>query len=359
MALKRIKALREKGLTGGKDTLDALLVSSLTNVRYLSGFTGSNAVALISKNTALLITDSRYTLQARQEAKGFAIRIASNYIEDLALLLKKSKIRRLGFEPLTVSYEVYRRMKKAFKGTSLVPVKRPVEGLRAVKDKEELAAIRAAIKVAEKGYAHVEGTGAVGRAERDVSLGIERVVKDLGADAMSFETIVASGKRSAMPHGTATGKKIARHEFVIVDMGVSLGGYKSDETRTYVTGKPTGRQREIYSIVKDAHDKAIDVVREGSLASEVDRAARAYIEKKGFGSYFGHGTGHGVGLDIHEDPSVGPKSKTVLKQGMVITVEPGIYIPGFGGVRIEDMVLVGKHGPEVLTEGKKELKTLR
>jgi Xaa-Pro aminopeptidase len=350
------------GATLAERGIDAVLITDLANIRYLTGFTGSSARLLLTAKAGYLLTDSRYKIQAAAELKGkqgLKLRICKTAYEELGNIIKKANIKKLGFESASVSYDAYLALKKAFKGVSFKSVSTLVEGERVVKDSSELRVIRKAIAVADKGFKGVERALVSTKTEVELASYIEAIVKRSGAEAMSFDTIVASGKRSALPHAKPTGNMIKKRGFLTVDMGVSLGGYKSDETRTYVVGEPTRRQREVYGVVKEAHDKAIDVVKAGALASDVDAGARRVIKKAGYGKYFGHGTGHGVGINVHERPGLGPKSKDVLKEGMVITIEPGIYIPGWGGVRIEDMVLVTGRGCEVLTDGSQELRILR
>lgn len=224
-----------------------------------------------------------------------------------------------------------------------------------IKDEHEVKLVRESIKLLDRGFKEARGILNPGVIENDAALALEFAFKRMGAEALAFDTIIASGERGALPHGKASGKRIKKGELVVVDMGVVLNGYNSDETRTFCLGKTNAEQKKIYNIVLEAQEKAIEKIRPGVKATEVDLAARAHIEKAGYGKYFGHGTGHGVGLDVHEAPNVSPFSSDVLEEGMIVTVEPGIYIPGMGGVRIEDMVLVVKGGFEVLTKTPKDL----
>ncbi|MBI5599519.1 MAG: aminopeptidase P family protein [Deltaproteobacteria bacterium] len=349
----RIKIMRA-GLEGRG--LDGILVTDLKNVRYLAGFTGTSGYVLLTSLKAshagaagFFFTDSRYALQARGEVKGLRITIYKKAIEEIAGTVKGLGLKRVGFDGRNLSYDTFRRLKKLLPAVRLKSSPDAVEGKRAVKDADEVEYIRGAIAAAGKGFESVEKRGIGGVTEKEVSIRIEAAVKKAGADALSFETIVASGFRSAMPHAVASGKRIKKGELVIVDMGVELGGYRSDETRTYAVGSATAAQKKIYSTVKDAQMRALDAIRPGARAKDVDGAARTCIRKAGYGKYFGHGTGHGVGLDVHERPHISPQSTDVFEEGMVVTVEPGIYIPGFGGVRIEDMALVTRDGAEVLT----------
>jgi Xaa-Pro aminopeptidase len=332
--------------------VDGLFVTDITNIRYLSSFTGSSAYLLITGERSWFLTDSRYRLQARDEVKGFKIKVyVRAALDAVATCVKGAKLKTLGFEGKTLSYDSYLRLKKALSGTRLRSLPGIVEARRAVKDSFEIGRIRKAIEIANAGFIAARKGLASGRTEKEVAQSIEAAVKRRGAEGLSFETIVLSGKRGALPHGKPLDKRVKRGALVVVDIGVTLGGYCSDETRTYVVGSPTRMQKNVYQVVKDAHDRAIAKVRPGVKASVVDRAARGYIKKAGFGRYFGHGTGHGVGLDIHEDPVISPTNNDVIVEGMVFTIEPGVYIPEWGGVRIEDMVLVTANGCEILTKG--------
>ncbi len=352
---ERIATLTEEMERRG---IDCLLVSDIANIRYLSGFRGSAAQLLISRKGAWLFTDSRYTLQARTETEGVRIKGYSKEAEDIAGFVKKNGFRTLGLDGRALSHQRWMNMKKRLEGVRVRDVAGMVDRLRARKDGGELQSIREAIRIASRGFRRMEKAGVVGRAERDVAWTIEGTVRKAGAERLSFDIIVVSGERSALPHGTPSSKSIERGEFLIVDMGVVYQGYSSDETRTYFTGSPKGIHKRVYTTVLDAQRRAIDAIKAGVRARRIDSVARSTIRKAGYGRYFAHGTGHGVGLRVHEAPYVGPRSPDILEEGMVVTVEPGIYIPGLGGVRIEDMVLVEKDGCTLLTEGNKELRTI-
>ena len=354
----RLKALRKKmreGARGGGNSVghDALLVTDLANIRYLTGFTGSSARAVVTLKGAWFFTDFRYDSQARDElsdAGGFKIRILKKgWIEGVAALVRRFKRSSLSFEESNLTYEAFRGLKRALKGVRLRPVSGFVESLRQVKDPLEIELLGTAAAIADEGFkeaGRLIGKCEKGLTELDVCAAIERVLKKKGATGPSFDIIVASGARSALPHGTPGDKRIKKGEFVIVDMGALYKGYHSDATRTFITGRATKRHKEIYDTVKKAHDLAISAVKPGVKAADIDRVARDYIERAGFGKYFGHGTGHGTGLNIHEGPNISPNGKATVARGMVFTIEPGIYLPGFGGVRIEDMVLVTDDGVE-------------
>ena len=340
----------------GEMRLEALLVTDLNNIRYLSGFTGSSAVLLIGPDEAFFLTDSRYAGQAGGEVhRGFSVRVyRKKWLEEASGIIERLKYRAVGFEGLSLSYDASVRIRKALKKARLRNSGRPVNRVREVKDLYELGLIRDAVKVLDRGYARAEGLIRPGAVEKDAAFSIELFMRRRGADALAFDTIIASGERGALAHGKASSKAIRKGELVVVDMGVRKEGYNSDETRTVSAGSPSRRLRKIYMTVLEAQMKAIEKIAPGVKASSVDRAAREHIRKAGFGKFFGHALGHGVGLEVHEGPFIGPESSDILREGMVFTVEPGIYVPGRAGVRIEDMVLVTARGSEVLTKAPKE-----
>lgn len=338
--------------------IDALLITTMENVRYLSGFTGSNGVIIITANRSFFLTDSRYAEQSKNEVSGLKIRIYKKQIEDVSCLINKLKPRRIGFEAKGLVYETYRRLKTLIYGKRLTPVSEDIYRIRARKDAGESKLIKKAIGLSSVGFNAAMNCIAPGALECDAAFDIEMAIKKNGAEGLSFDIIVASGKRGALPHGKASSKKIKKHEMVVVDLGARYKGYNSDETCTFVVGKPSKEQKKMYQVVKDAHDKAIEAVRPGVKASYIDSAARNFIKRAGYGRYFSHGTGHGVGLAVHEWPNISPYNDAVVEEGMVFTIEPGIYMPGWGGVRIEDMVLVTKNGCEVLTKMPKEMTVL-
>lgn len=347
-----------KALRGSLESLgiDCFLVTELKNVRYLTGFTGSNGYCLITSTGKWFFTDSRYTEQSKIQVKGYKIKIVKNALSDINDLLIKEKIKSLGFESSSVVYSQFEQFKKVFQGLKLKPTVGLVEKLRLTKSSSEIALIKDAINVANHGFKKVRSNLSKGKTEKELAILAEFEFKKFGAEGLSFPAIIASGKRGALPHATPSDSKVKSGELVIVDMGVTLKGYNSDETRTFMVGKPTKKQKEVYLTVKEAHDRAIEAVRAGVKTSEIDFIAREVIDRAGFGKYFIHSTGHGVGLNIHEQPSLASSSTDVLEDGMVVTVEPGIYIAGWGGVRIEDMILVKGSGYEVLTNGSKEFK---
>ena len=348
---RAVNILREK-------KVDALLINDLTNVRYLSGFTGSEASVIITPEAFFILVDSRYTSQAKIEAPLFQISKISKRIEDTAKLITRLKLKKIGFDAKNISYSDFKELEEKLSHCKLIPIEEPLLKLRVSKEKDEIKIITKAISIATFGFNQVKGQIKTGITEKEIALELEIALKRAGADKLPFDIIVASGKRSALPHGIASNKKIGRGELVTIDFGVQYQGYCTDETCTLINGKPTTKQKKIFSIAKDAHDRAIERIKPGISSKKVDQAARDYISKKGFGKYFGHGTGHGVGLSVHEEPQLSPLKNETLEEGMIITIEPGIYIPNWGGVRIEDMVLVTRDGCEVLTVLPKRLEAL-
>lgn len=338
--------------------VDGLLVSDIHNIRYLSGFTGSSAYAVVTLRGALLLTDPRYTVQSEEEAgeSGFKVLIYKKKpLDALAARLKRLKVTRLGFEGDFLSYNGYKKIKSLVKSAQLKPLSNPVGRVREVKDAFEVGLIKKAAAILESGFKKAERVLRAGVTEAGAALSVEEWMRKKGAEGLAFESIVASGARGALPHAAASEKRIKRGDLVVVDMGAAFAGYTSDNTRTYCMGKAKPLQKKIYDVVKGAQKRALMLIRDGARASEVDRAARAHIEKAGYGKFFSHATGHGLGLDVHERPAIAPLSNDILKEGMVVTVEPGIYMPGWGGVRIEDMALVRKDGCELVTTSPDEL----
>ena len=351
----RLDALRAKLEPAG---IDALITSRIENVRYLSGFTGSTAALVVTDSNALLVTDSRYAEQAAAESPMFAIEVAPGVASTLATqAAARLGSRRVGFEADAVSYELWESMVGGVshgQDAVLVPCRGLVEGLRVIKSPDELALLQKAVEITSAAFEQTLPLVRPGAVERDLALEIEFRMKQAGAEELSFDLIVASGSRSSLPHGRASDRVVGAGEFIVFDIGARFRGYHSDMTRTVFTGSPGAAQREIYETVLRAQLLGIESVRPGALCRDVDGAARNCIEKGGHAGRFGHGTGHGVGLCVHEAPRVGPLSPEVLAAGMVVTVEPGIYIPGAGGVRIEDMVVVTEDGHRVMTPTPKD-----
>ena len=338
--------------------LEALVVTRPENRIYLSGFTGSTGVLVITKTTAYLLTDFRYLEQATAEAPDFqVVQHGRAFAETLRDTLQQAGITNLGFEKDVVSYQQYEEW-RAKLNISLRPVNGLVEKLRAVKDARELAAIRTACQLADEAFHHILKVIKPGVSEQDLALELEFYMRQRGASGIGFDIIAASGVRSALPHGLASPKKLVTGELLTLDFGATVNGYNSDITRTVVIGLPTTRQQEIYGIVQAAQEKARQALRPGIKAGELDRLAREMISTAGFGEAFGHSLGHGVGRAVHELPTLAVDNETVLEPGMVVTIEPGIYLPGWGGVRIEDTVVVTATGGESLTNSPRELMTV-
>jgi Xaa-Pro aminopeptidase len=339
--------------------LDGILFVSLENIRYLCGFTGSDGAFVITQKESFFLTDSRYWTQADEEVKGARIIHYKKKMEGVFSLLFDLKLREIGFESAFLPFSAYQFLTERLANEArLLPLEDQLRNLRAVKDAHELTLIRKAIDISSNAFFRITEILKEGVVEREVALEMESLMKRDGADAIGFDIIIASGKRSALPHGKASGKRIEKGDFILIDFGSGFQGYYSDQTRTVVCGNPSPEQQKVYQVVKEAHDQAIEKVRPGIPMDEVDGAARDTIRNQGYGEYFGHGTGHGIGLAVHEDPAVNNQSQGLLQEGMVFTIEPGIYIPDWGGVRIEDMVLVTPRGVEVLTHLPGELKVI-
>lgn len=352
---------RLRALLVGRE-LPALLVTTPVNVRYLSGFTGSNGVLLITLQHALLFTDSRYLIQATREAPTFAVREIVTHERPLPVLLKQTVaelgLSRLGFEATHVTVAEYRTFTEALDGVAeLVPEEGLVERLREVKDPDELATLRRAIAITDAAFMAVLPRLRPEMTEREAAWMLEVALRLGGAEAVAFPIIVAAGPGAALPHARPGDEPLGTGRPIVIDMGARVDGYHADLTRTIVLGEPDKRFRDIYAIVLEAQQRAIAGIRPGVMAHEVDALARTYIASMGYGDHFGHGLGHGVGLSIHEGPGLRrlqPGAKGVpLLRGMVVSVEPGIYIEGWGGVRIEDLVLVGDDSCVVLSQAPK------
>jgi len=336
---------------------DAFLVTNLHNVSYLTGFTGSSGFVLVTAKKAVFITDFRYKSQSAEEVQGFEIVIQKGrWTEDVASLAAGLGVHRLAFEVRGVNLETHTALAKLLTGVELVPSKDAVEKLRLIKDEDEVRRIVEAVKRAERGFTENLSRVSPGMVERETALGLEFNIRDSGSLRVPFDIIVASGDRAALPHGIASEKEMKEGETVVIDFGGEAYGYQSDMTRSGVLGEPDRKQAEIYDIVAEAQRRAIEAVRPGVACKEVDLAARGYIASKGYGDYFGHGLGHGVGLEVHEAPGISPMGDEVVQEGMVFTIEPGIYIPGWGGFRIEDMVLVTGDGCRVLTSLSRDIR---
>ncbi|HWT93767.1 MAG TPA: Xaa-Pro peptidase family protein [Solirubrobacteraceae bacterium] len=337
--------------------LDALLVTGLVNVRWLTGFTGSSGLAVLGHDVCRFVTDFRYLTQADDEVSdAFTHEIATDLLERGASGLPAG---RVGFDSDDLSVRQFERLQELVgEGVELVPAGGLLEELRLVKDASEIAAVRAAAQLADDALTEVLSIGIVGRTEKDVALELEFAMRRRGAEGVSFPPIVAAGAHGALPHASPRDVEIPAGTLVVIDWGCMLDGYASDCTRTYATGDLDPRDRAVYDTVLEAQLAALEAVRPGPLGREVDAVARDIITAAGHGEHFGHGLGHGVGLEVHEGPRLSVKGETALAAGQIVTVEPGIYLPDQVGVRIEDLVVVTEDGYDVLSSLPKTLTTV-
>ncbi len=336
----------------GQAGTDALLVTSFVNVTYLTGFTGDDSYLLVTPTGEILLSDQRYTTQLEEECPGLELSIRSpkvNMLELVVRAVKAAKVAKLGIEADSMTVGHRDKIANKLPKLDIVPTSVLVEKLRMIKDKEEIADIRRAIDHAERAFAVLRASIRPDQTEKELADNLEHQMRLFGAKGASFTPIIAVGARAALPHARPTSKRVGEADFVLVDWGAEDRLYKSDLTRVLVTGKISPKLERVYGVVLNAQLQAIKAIRPGVSCQDVDSVARGAIEKAGFGRQFGHGLGHGIGLEIHESPRLGQKQKQVLEPGMVVTVEPGIYFPGWGGVRIEDDVLVTKSGHEVLS----------
>lgn len=334
--------------------LDACLLIGMDNIYYLSGFRGSEGSLLITRGDVLLITDFRYITHAQETTQGIKIvetRGSKNILKDVC---ETYGLRKIGFDSLHASYFVYRKWSETMPDVELVPLDNVIEEIRKNKDPDEIDAIVRAVDVATRAFTEVFNGIRPGQTEREVANNLDYTMRRLGAQYPSFPTIVASGPRAALPHAEPTDRVIQKGDMIIIDFGAHVNGYCSDETCTISVGDVNGILRDIYEIVKDAKKQALDAIKPGMLIKELDGVVRGYIEKAGYGEFYRHGTGHGVGIAVHEAPAINSGAEGSFEEGMVVTIEPGIYIPNLGGVRLEDMVLITAGSPRVLTRIRKD-----
>jgi Xaa-Pro aminopeptidase len=348
-------AARMNRLRSGFPETDALLILSVKNIRYLTGFTGGDGALMAGPDWQIILVDGRYVTQARAEVPGMEIFEFRNRAEGVAAVAGRRGVGSIGFESSVLSVEEYLRLKESLPEVSFLPLSKGFELLRAVKDEAEIDRIREAARISGKALAAVREMIRPGVREKEIALELEYRMRRGGAEQVSFETIVAAGANSALPHATPGRRVIADGDCVMIDHGAVCDGYHSDETCTFVVGRASERQREVYRLVLEAHDRAIRAIRAGVSCGEIDRIARSCLVESGLGGSFSHGTGHGVGLDVHEAPRLAAGREEILRAGMVVTVEPGVYLPGVWGIRIEDTVLVTEEGCEILTRTSKDL----
>ena len=342
----RLKELRQKIK---RKKIDAFIVTGKANRTYLSGFTGSAGFLVVGSEKLLLVVDSRYTEQAKRQAPHAIIYpLKKSLSHTVNLITQKEGWEKLGFESEHIYYSAYRQLKDKVK-SKLIPLEGIIENIRMIKDDYEIGIIKKAAKITDEALEEIKSYLVPGKKESDIAAELDYILKKNGGSGPSFDFIVASGERSSMPHGVASDKELKAGELITIDCGTIYNGYVSDITRTFFLGKPGDKHREVRDIVRKAQLASLKKIEAGAVAREVDRAAREVISEAGYGKYFGHGLGHGFGIEAHEYPRLSPKSKEKLAPGMMVTVEPGIYIPGWGGIRIEDMVLVKEKGYEILS----------
>jgi len=328
-----------KNLLNSHD-IDSMVVSNIKNVRYISGFSGDEGMAVITRDNAYLIVDGRFTTQAKEESKIEVVDYKGNFLKTMGELLNDNNSKRCAFEGNTMTYSEASFMMETINNISFTPEKDIFERVRMVKDTSELKLIKKALEIALEAFNYVKPQIKAGVTELDIANELEYRMKKLGASGPSFDTIVASGVRSSLPHGVATNKVIENGDAVVIDMGAVYKGYCSDITRTVFVGEMTSEQRQVYDLVDKAQKFAIDKIEKGISCRDVNEVAVNEFRKNGMDKYFVHSLGHGVGLDVHERPFVAGRSSDVFEPGMVVTVEPGLYLPNKFGVRIEDMVMV-------------------
>lgn len=344
----RLEKLRTKFL---ESKIDGFLVTDPLNIYYLSGFTGDEGLLLITSTDKYLITDSRFEEQIKVENPDWNAVITREYLKAACDIAAKQHLDAIGFED-NLDYASYDLLDET-SVADIVPFSGFVEELRAIKDDEEIALIKKSCALADDGFKFVIDNLKEGQSELDLANDLDYFMKKHGASAQSFETIAASGEHTTWPHGTATSRKIVQGDLITLDYGYFVDGYTSDVTRTFSLGQQSQEVKDIYQLVLEAQQATIEAVKAGVTGAQLDHTGRSIIEKAGYGKYFNHGMGHGIGLDIHELPNVGQRFNDVMQAGEIITIEPGIYVPGVGGIRIEDDLLVTSTGSEVLTKSNK------
>lgn len=354
MREKRIEKLRKK--MAALD-LDGFLVTSKENRQYLTGFTGTFGWVLVTAGNVYLLTDFRYIEQARQQAPGCKLVQFKHYapVVTLRMLMEELEVVTLGIESDRCTVDEFELLANQVRRKAITPLKGFVEEIRQIKDEEEIALIARAEEIGDEAFQHVLKLIKPGMTELEIAMELEFQMRRCGASGVSFDTIVASGKRSSMPHGVASSKKVEAGDFITMDFGCMYQGYCSDMTRTIALGKVDEKQETVYNLVRKAQEDALQAIRAGVAGKEIHAVAQNVFQDAGYGPFFGHGLGHSVGLEIHEEPRFSPKAEEIIQENMVITVEPGLYLSNWGGVRIEDLVVVKKDGCINLTHSPKEL----
>jgi Xaa-Pro aminopeptidase len=335
-----------------------MLVTDATNVTYLTGFTGDDSFLLVGDGVEVIVSDGRYTEQLAEQCPALDVAVrppATSIVPTVARVVQQAGLSRVGVESRSMTLALHEQVSDQLPDVQLVPTAGLVEQLREIKDREEIAEIRQAVGWAERAFAVIRAALQPEQTEREIAFALENQMRRFGAAGCAFPPIVASGPRAALPHAVPTGRQIGQDSLLLVDWGATAHLYRSDLTRVLVTGRISPKLQRIYEVVLQAQQQAIAAIRPGVPVSEVDQAARSVIASAGYGKHFNHGLGHGFGLQIHEGPSLASRSDRPLKAGMVVTVEPGIYLPNWGGVRIEDDVLVTRSGHEVLSNAPREL----
>lgn len=335
-------------------SLDGILLINMNNIRYLTGFSGSDGVLILCPGRVVLLVDGRYTTQASSEAMEVNVVEYKNKIQGIRDAILEFGLKEIGFEASFVSVETYNDLAKCIEPSKLVPLADSLRQLRAVKDDLEIFAMKKAAAIGSDALASLSREIKVGWTEKEAALQLEVLARRAGAEQIAFETIMASGENASLPHAKPSHRRFRKGDFVVMDFGVRYQGYCSDETCTFAFGELTGDQKNAYRAVQRAHDEAIAIIQAGMAAADVDASVRRFLGEK-YSPFFVHGTGHGVGLEVHEAPRLGPNSPDILKSGMVITVEPGLYYPGLWGIRIEDTVIVKEKGCEKITTMDKRL----
>ena len=340
-----------------KAEVPALLITNPVHVSYLTGFTGDDSYLYLSPQETIVLSDARYEEQLETECPGVTCEIRrppTSMLELLEKVLNATKCRKVGFESAAMTFEFHAALREKFPNLELIPTSGHVEQLREIKDKHEIAAIRLAVDVAQRAFAVIRASLRPERTEKEVAVELEHQIRTFGGSCSSFPAIIGVGPRAALPHGRPSEKKISEAEFVLIDWGARVGQYVSDLTRVLVTGKIPPKLERLYGVVLKANRAAIEAIAPGVLLKDIDAAARSVITKAGLGKAFNHSTGHGLGMQVHESPRIAMDQERPLQAGMVITIEPGIYFPGWGGIRIEDDILVTKNGHDVLSSVPKD-----